>query len=264
MIAGQIHAVIAAGLKEPALLARWQEAPELLRQYGIEPGAFDLGALWKFAGLTTKVRHNGLRADIPQTFRLLNITGLEIEVFGAYATFHAAKNFGPTVQARIDDLLVFLERWLDFDKLEHALLWDLIRHEAALARLRTLENISGSQIGTLVSRRRPRLSSVPRLSGDVILHEMRSDPRVIETILRHKDPKLEQVPLATSYFGYWHFQGEVYVLELDALGFYLLFTIDGTRSAADLGGLIGASPELPGGLLKSLGDLADIGIITFD
>src|ERR1051325_1267801 len=139
MIAGQVHAVIAAGLKEPGLLARWKQEPETLRECGVDPDAIDLEALWKFAGLTTKVKHNGLRADLPLTFRLLNIAGLEIEIFGAYAAFHAGKSFGPTVQERIDELSYFLEQWLDFDKREHALLWDLIRHEAALARLRKLE-----------------------------------------------------------------------------------------------------------------------------
>src|SRR6185295_8649064 len=111
MSASQVHAVIAAGLKDPSLLVRWKQQPDSLRECGVDPEVIDIDALWKFASLTTKVRHNGLRADIPLTFRFLNIAGLEIDVFGAYSTFHADKSFGATVQARSDDLLLFLEQW---------------------------------------------------------------------------------------------------------------------------------------------------------
>ena len=266
MIARQVHAVIAAGLKEPDLLARWQKEPELLRECGVDPDTIDLEALWKFAGLTTKVRHNGLRADIPLTFRLLNIAGLEIEVFGAYASFHAVESFGPTVQQRIDDLLLFLEQWLDFDKHEHAILWDLIRHEVALARLRPLEIITDSLNDVCsTAQSRPHDSSVPRVRGEVILYEMRSDPRVVETLLRQKNPRLERVPLGKFYFCYWRRNTEdLFVVELDALGFYLLSTIDGKRSAAELSQLLGAARKVPKGILNSLAELAAVGIIAFE
>jgi len=266
MIAGQVHAVIAAALKQPELLARWQENPESLRACGVDPDAIDLAALWKFAGLTTKVRHNGLRADLPLTFRFLNVASLEIEVFGAYASFHGAGSFSPTVQARIDDLLLFLEQWLDFDRREHALLWDLIRHEAALARLHKLEIFTESpNDGCTVVKKSPRAASVPRIRGDIILCKMRSDPRVLEALLRQPKPKLDRVPLDEFYFGYWCLQAEdLYVLELDALSFYLLSTIDGKRSARELSRLLGDPPKLATGFLKSLAELAAVGIISFD
>src|SRR5262249_25986218 len=226
----------------------------------------DLEALWKFAGLTTKVRHNGLRADIPLTFRLLNIAGLEIEVFGAYASFHAVESFGPTVQQRIDDLLLFLEEWLDFDKHEHAILWDLIRHEVALARLRPLEIITDSLNDVCsTAQSRPHDSSVPRVRGEVILYEMRSDPRVVETLLRQKNPRLERVPSGAFYFCYWrHDAKDVYILELDALSFYLLSAIDGKRTAAELSCLLGGTRKLAKGFVNSLAELAATGIITFE
>ena len=261
MSAGQVHAIIAAGLKEPGLLARWKEEPETLRQCGVDPDTVDLEALWKFAGLTTKVKHNGLRADLPLSFRLLNIAGLEIEVFGAYASFHAGKSFGPTVQERIDDLLRFLGQWLDFDKREHALLWDLIRHEVALARLRKLELTTDGS----VVQRRPRASSVPRVRGEIILHDMRSDPRLVETLLQQKQPKLERAPLGKFYFCYWRVNAEdLYVLEMDALSFHLLSTINGKRSAAELSHLLTGTRKLPKGLLNSLAELAAVGIIACD
>ena len=64
MKANKVHAVIAAGLQSPALITRWREDPNQLRKCDIEPESFDLDALQKFAGLTTKVRHNGLRFDV--------------------------------------------------------------------------------------------------------------------------------------------------------------------------------------------------------
>jgi hypothetical protein len=262
MSASQVHAVIAAGLKEPGLLARWKREPDLLWQCGVDPDAIDLEALLKFAGLTTKVRHNGLRGDIPLTFRLLNIAALEIEVFRAYAIFHAGKSFGATVQERIDDLLRFLEQWLDFDKREHALLWDLIRHEVALARLRKLDVFADA--GAVIQHR-VRASSVPRVRGEIILHEMKSDPRVVETLLSEKKPKLDQAPAGDFYFCYWRPNADdLYVLELDALGFYLLSAIDGKRSAAELSSLPGGTRKVRSGLLNSLAELAGVRIIALE
>ncbi len=260
MTAGQVHAVIAAGLKEPGLLARWKQEPELLRQCGVDPDAIDLEALWKFAGLSTKVRHNGLRADLPLTFRLLNVAGLEIDVFGAYASFRSGESFGPTTQSRSDELLLFLEQWLDFDKREHALLWDLIRHELALARLRKLE-ISSEAQG--IARSLVRASSVPRVRGEIILHEMRSDPRVVETQLQQKNPRLKRVPLDTFNFCYWRLE-DVYILELDALSFYLLSMIDGKRTAAELSCLLGGKRKLAKGFVNSFAELAAVGILSAD
>jgi len=264
MTAGQVHAIIAAGLKEPGLLARWKQEPELLRQCGVDPEAIDLEALWKFAGLSTKVRHNGLRADLPLTFRLLSVAGLEIEVFGAYASFHSGESFGPTVRSRSDGLSDFLEQWLNFDKREHALLWDLIRHELALAKLRKFDRGSEAPgvVYTMIQTR-VRASSVPRVRGEIILHEMRSDPRVIEKLLRQKNPRLKRVPSGAFYFCYWRFGvKDVYILELDALSFYLLSMIDGKRTAAELSCLLGGTRRLAKGFMNSFAELAATGIIS--
>jgi hypothetical protein len=85
MDASRIHSVIAAGLSDPALLAHWRQTPELLRRVGVDPAQLDLDALWKFAGLAEKIRCNPCRGDVPLTFRMLNKTGLEIEVFAGSA-----------------------------------------------------------------------------------------------------------------------------------------------------------------------------------
>src|SRR5437868_6318216 len=114
MIASRIHAVVTAGIENPSLISRWRANPELLRRQGIEPSMVDLDALWKFAGLTVKVRHNALRDELPASFRLLTLLGLEIDLFTAYAIDTASRGarFAPTTEGRTLDLLVFLEGWL--------------------------------------------------------------------------------------------------------------------------------------------------------
>jgi len=271
MSASQVHAVIAAGLEDPTLLERWRREPDLLRKCGVDPASFDLDAIWKFAGLSTKVRHNGLRADLPLTFRLLNVAGLEIDVFASYAAHCAAegKVYAATSDARSQDLLLFLEQWLDFDKHEHALLWDLMRHELALSRLGTVSRrtdfpVCPGQAGMPVLR----AASVPRLCGDIVLHEMRSDPRITGALLQQKNPNLNEVVLGEFYFCYWRGAAEeLFILEFDELGFYLLAMVngvDGARSAADLAHLISGRRRPSPALLGALSQLAAIGIIAFD
>ena len=266
MNANQVHAVIAAGLENPTMIARWREEPELLRNCGVDPAEVDLDALWKFAGLTTKVRHNGLRADLPLTFRLLNVAGLEIEVFASYASFRAGegRSYANTSEARSQDLLMFLKHWLDVDNHAHALLWDLMRHEMTLARMqKSCQSAEGVTADQSLAQPRLRANTVPHVCGELALHEMRSDPRVIEKLLRRKRPNLRQVSLEAHYFGYWRKSNELFVLQLNELAFYLLSLIDGKRSAADLSCLIDVGGRPNRGLRRALSELASIGIITF-
>jgi hypothetical protein len=269
MKAGRVHSVIAAGVENPRLLARWQQEPELLSTFGVEPDKLDLDALWKFAGLTAKVRHNGLRADFPLTFRLLNVAGLEIELFASYASFRAAAGlrYADTTEERAQDLLAFLEHWLNLDKLEHALLWDVMRYEHALAELSKLDpQATASHTPESIARSAaPRSTSVPRVCGDVILHEMRCDPREVGQMLLQKSPRLEDVTLGAFHFCYWRrgAAAEIHILQLDELGFYLLSLADGKRTASALSRLIGGSRRPAKEFLKALGELAFVGIIAF-
>jgi len=265
MNASQVHAVVAAGLENPTLIERWQQEPELLRNCGVDPAIVDLDALWKFAGLTTKVRHNGLRGDLPLTFRLLNVAGLEIEVFASYASSRAAegRSYASTSEARSQDLLMFLEQWLDVDNHAHALLWDLMRHELTLSRLRKVcQSAEGVTADQSLVQPHLRGNTVPRVSGELALHEMRSDPRFIEKLLRRKRPNLREASIGKHYFGYWRKSNELFVLQLDELAFYLLSMIDGKRSTADLSYLINVRRRPTPALLHALGELASIGIIA--
>lgn len=267
MLARRVHAVIAAGLENPQLLTQWQQEPDQLRCHGVEPDELDLNALWKFAGLTAKVRHNGLRADLPLTFRFLNVAGLEIEVFASYASFCAAegRRYADSAEGRAQDLLSFLENWLDREKREHAQLRDLIRYELALTRLsRAAVTIDTRRGGEAIGL--PRAASVPRVRGDVILHEMSCDPRIVGTTLQEKSPRLDDLPAGTFHFCYWRRDAttEIHILELDDLGYYLLSFTDGKRSASSLSRLLGGSRRPTKGFLNALAELAAVGIIAFD
>ena len=272
MIASRVHAVIAAGLDNPQLLTLWQQEPDRLRHYGVEPEDLDLDALWKFAGLSAKVRHNGLRMDLPLTFRLLNVAGLEIEVFASYASFAAGegRRYADTSERRAQDLLSFLEHWLDFDRHEHALLWDLFRYELALTRLSrstaAFPNEALAPPAPFAPLTQLRAASVPRVCGEIILHEMTCDPRALGLTLQEKSPQLDEVSIGTFHFCYWRRDAtaQVHILELDELGFYLLSLADGKRSAADLSQLLGGNRRPARRFLKVLAELAAVGIMAFD
>jgi hypothetical protein len=267
MIASQVHAIIAAGLENPTLLSRWRSEPELLRKCGVDPDTVDLDALWKFAGLSAKVKHNGLRGHLPSTFRLLNVAGLEIEVFASYATFQAGqgKRYAPSPEGRGDDLLLFLEQWLDFEKHEHALLWDVIRHETTLARLRKKSaKADDLTVSDAPAQCHPRTNSIPKVCGEIVLHEMRSDPKVVEKLLRRKRPNLKQVSKGTFHFCYWRTAEELFILQLDELGLFLLSMIDGNRSIADIAFSINGRRKACAELRNALSELAAIRIVAFD
>ena len=253
MIASRVHAIVAAGLENPELIARWKQEPESLRAYGVDPATFDLDAIWKFAGLSAKVKHNGLRFDLPLTFRFLSLNGLEIEVFGAYAAYkaRAGTRHAPTTEGRIVELVDFLRDWLDFDKPEHSLLWDLIRHETALAQLRK----------RTASAKRTR---VPRIVGAIILHEMTCDPRVLGKLLRQKSFDPDRVQRRVVHLCYWNpgDAEEICILELNELGYRLLSLVDGKRSVADFNSLLGGKSKTSKKLMDAFGELARVGVIS--
>jgi hypothetical protein len=271
MTARRVHAVLAAGVHNPDLIARWQKDPRFLLGQGIQPESIDLIALWKFAGLTVKVRHNGIRRELPITFRFMSLAGLEIEVFASYATFCSAegRRYAPTPEERTRDLICFLEQWLDFAETNHSLLWDLIRHEQALALLaKSIASTTPCVIADRPAHSRRRLSgsSVPLVCGAIILHEMRCDPRAVESMLFQRAPELSHIPVGSHYYCYWRSDRlqAIQILELDEFGYYVLSFVDGVRSTAELSRQLGGTSQPSRGFLRSLSQLAMVGIIDFE
>ena len=270
MTAALVQSILAAGIEHPELIQCWQQHPGILRDYGIEPDSIDLVALGKFAGLTVKVRHNGLREALPSSFRLMNVAGLEIEVFATYATHVAVeqRQYAATLEARTSELINFLQHWLDLSRRDHALLWDMIRHEWALDQLgrehptahpetkaRTLAVGDGS-----LSRR-----AVPHVCGAMIIHEMRCDPTAAQIELRSSAPRLDSLPLGTRFFCYWRADDtpEVQILELDEFGYYVLSVVDGVRTISEISHKLGGGRRPSQDFLQALSELASVGILDF-
>ena len=258
MNARRVHAVLAAGVQHPDLIERWQLDPRELQVHGIDEGTLDLSALRKFAGLSTKVRHNQLRSRLPLTFRLLHVAGMEIEVFASYASFRSStgQRFAPTTEQRAADLIAFLKDWLDPGRLDHALLWDLVRHEEALASLAASPPTTGEASVP---------AGVPVVDGKIILHQMRCDPKEIAPLLFERPPRLDGIALETRHWCYWRPGGapDIRVLELDEFGYYALAFSDGVRSVSELSAELTGTPRPSPVFTSLLRELAAVGVLRF-
>jgi len=265
-----VHALFAAGVENPALITRWREQPALLRDYGIEPGTIDLEALWKFAGLTAKIRHRGLREQLPATFRLLSITGLEVDVFAAHASARAERDapLATTNEVRARDLIAFLDGWLDRSDPMHALLWDLIRHERALVELGRRAPAVGSSPHLRSPVRGTALAAtaaaIPRVQGDIVLHQMTSDPQTLTAALQDRFPELGALPRGPGFHCYWRAEDtpQIAILQLDQLGYRMLALVDGTRSAAGVYVGLGGTGRPNPTFLRKLDELETLGVIS--
>jgi len=264
MTARLVHAVLAAGLENPALIARWRDDPQALTAHGAELGKIDLDSLRKFAGLAAKIRHNGIREKLPLTFRLMSVAKLEIDVFAAYAEDRARKGerFAPAIDDKIRDLVAFLGTWLDLDDVHHCLLWDLVRHEQALAEL-SQPPADGKAATVAADATRLTAAARPRINGQTILHEMRCDPDAVRDRLYQSAPRMDDIDLGPRFFCYWRPDGAdaIQILQLDDLGYYLLGLIDGVRSVADLSAELGCGRRPGRPFLHALQQLAASGIL---
>lgn len=269
----RVHAVLSAGFDNPALIARWRAEPDLLRDHGIEPSQVDLDAMWRFAGLTVKLLHNGLRDEFPASFRLMAVAGLEVELFASYASDRAARRvkLAPTLEGRTLDLLVFLEGWLDRSDHAQALLWDLIRHERALTRLGRTALALGSSADLRIAGApiQPGADVVPRVRGEVALHEVSCDPRALAAALQapgrgDDEPELAAVPREPAYLCYWRADTgpEIAILQLEELAFSTLSLVDGRRTAAELYRALGGGRRPTSAFLQLLGELQTLGIVA--
>lgn len=256
----RVHAVMAAGVDQPQLLERWMADSAQLRALGVAPEGFDLKALAKFAGLGVKVRHNPLRPMFPLSFRLMSVAAIEIDLFSAYALQRSREGraFAVDMAQRARDLVAFVGGWHDPAIRTHALLWDALRYELAVAQLRK------PQPATIAA---PVASRAPRIRGDIALHELQSDPRVLADVLHASTPDLDDVPLQPQAFCFWRAPdddpaGDTAVIAVDALGQHLLSRIDGRRSAAALARELGGGRDAAHAVAIALDSLAAIGIVA--
>jgi hypothetical protein len=267
--ARRVHAVIAAGVDDPMLIARWRTEPARLGRLGIEPQSLDLNALWKFAGLTIKVRHNSVRGQLPGTFRLMAIAGLEIGLFADYAAFRKASGqpYAAATTERTHDIVEFITGWIDPALTAHSLLCDIARHEHALISLNTAPavDIRNSIARHDLAEGVLKASAVPSICGRIMLHEMHCDPLLLAAALRKAVPPLEDIPIETRYYCYWRgtHDSEIAVLELDEFGYYLLSLVDGRRSIGDLFHCLAGRGRPTRRFTQSLAQLKELGLLTF-
>ena len=259
MSLARVHAVMAAGVDQPQLLEQWMADSAQLRALGVAPEGFDLPALAKFAGLGVKVRHNPLRPMFPLGFRLMSVAAIEIDLFSAYALQRSREGraFAADMAQRARDLVAFVGGWHDPDIRSHALVWDALRYELAVAQLRAPQPAT---IGM------PVASRAPRIRGDIALHDLQSDPRVLAEVLHTSTPDLDDVPLQPQAFCFWRAvdddNGDTSVIAVDALGQHLLSRIDGRRSAAALARELGGGRDAARAVAIALDSLAAIGIVA--
>lgn len=267
MSLARVHAVMAAGVDQPQLLERWMTDAAQLRALGVEPEGFDLSALAKFAGLGVKVRHNPLRPMFPLSFRLMSVAAIEIDMFSAYALHRSreGRGFAADMAQRACDLVAFVGEWHDPAQRAHLLLWDAMRYELAVAQLRAPQ----SETIATPNIRSPR---APCIRGEIALHDLQSDPRVLADVLHVSTPRLEDVPLQPQTFCFWRASegsgsdddtGDTAVIAIDALGQHLLSRIDGKRSAAALARELGGGRDAERAVAIGLDSLAAIGIVAF-
>jgi hypothetical protein len=267
--ARRVHAVLAAGVENPTLISEWRAEPARLVRLGIDPECLDLDALWKFSGLTIKVRHNGVRQQLPCTFRLMAAAGLEISLFADYAAFRKAsgERYAAATAQRTHDLVQFIASWIDRSVPIHALLGDIARHEHALVCLNTPSpaDVRGDGTGGDARAAALRASAVPEICGRIALHEMHCDPLLLAGALRQSVPRLSDIRIQTRYYCYWRGSDdpEVAVLELDEFGYYLLSLVDGRRSVADLSQGLGGRRRPTRRFTQSLGYLERLGLLSF-
>lgn len=255
MTDSRIHAVMAAALQNPELISRWEEHPSQLREFGIEPDTVDLSGLRKFSGLTLKVRHNALRADFPCTFRLMSVADMDIELFAAYAVHLSVRgeSVAGTDARRAEMLLKFLGEWLNRRQPIRQLLWDVIRHEYSIMYLRDAP-------APIVHRP----DAAPRICGDLLLHDMRCDPREAQFTLRQPEPDLEGIDTSERFFGYWRADAAsaTSIVELDEFAYYTLSCADG-RSIEDMSLLLTGKRHPTRTFMRTLDQLRDAGLLDY-
>jgi hypothetical protein len=263
MSLARVHAVMAAGVEQPRLLARWRRQPARLRALGVDPAEIDLDALAKFAGLGVKVRHNPLRGWFPLSFRLMHVAALEVDAFAAYAAHRSEHGLGyaAAMPERARDLVAFLDRWLRRRERSHALLRDALHYEEAIAQLGPWHVADAPSAPARSDEAAP--AAAPRVRGTLRLLMLGCDPQALAAELRTRAPDPSRVPRERHRLCVWRAPDgdEVAVLPLDAFGFHLLGEIDGRRTPQALARRLGGGRGTTAAVRAALCAFAEAGVV---
>jgi hypothetical protein len=265
--AAQVHAVIAAGLVDGSTLAAWRSCPDDLRALGIDGSCLDLDGLADFAGLAEKVRHNQCRSLLQLTFRLLALTGLEIELFRDYASTSLDRRRRGLMsqQSRLDGLLEFVESWAASDDPVRTLVRDIVRHEHALVALAAVARPGGDEEGQrkVTSGQPLAAAGVPAHNGRLLVYRMTCDPAVVAAVLRAREPDLSRIPRRDLTLVYHSAPGwELRVMEVEPAVGHILLLVDGQTDLGGIARLLRIEGPATASLRDALDQLAAAGLLV--
>lgn len=266
MRADLVHSVLAAGMAKPSLLAAWQDAPEALSRFDVCPESFDLVALRQFAGLAFKVRHNALRGQYGNTFRLLRLVGLEIELFADYACACSKHGLELAAQneARARALVQFIGTWHSPSLPQHVLLWDMVRHEHAVSELEACRQGPDAAQPRRDAASRLTLESKLHRCGAMRFQEFRHNRLDILAAMHNPMPDLASLETGAHRLVHWlpHAASAVQLVELDEFGFAMLQAADGQCSLGEFATLLNLRRSRRPQLLDLAHQLVQAGLLA--
>lgn len=256
------HSVVATGLADADRLRAWRADPARLGELGVDPSTVDLGSLADFAGLSEKIRHNPCRDDLQLTFRLLLVSGLEIELFRDYAprSLERRRQGLNSVADRLEGLLQFVEGWASETDQVRCLLRDVLRHEHVVAILRAAE------VGVFrtADASKPGGPAIPLYNGYLLVRRMTCDPRQVGRVLRAREPDLGQIERGSWTFGYHKStEGRLRMLEVDHGVGDLILAVDGRTSADGIAERLFGDGPAAGSLLAAFDQLTELGLLVW-
>jgi hypothetical protein len=261
-----IHAVLAAAVDDPNLLEELhREAKSSTTK--AKAVALDFDRVRLFAGLAVKVRQNDLRLSLPLTFRLLDLFKISIEFFASYAKEAASlrKANKKSRSDKIQSFFEFLDRWLNREDPDHALVWDIIRYERALIDLREAAAVVRGELDD-AARKRVTAKSVPIRRKQTIHHDMSCNPLELGRVLRSRTGDSSAIQRGEFHYVYrWdNLRACVSIDEIDELGYVLFDCANGRHSVARIAALLrqaGVAVDAKS-LCDAVQELVDNGMLT--
>lgn len=253
-----VHFALAACVADPRRLARAAAQPPAARPTALRE--LDLDSLADFTGLTEKVRHNQVRGDLQMTFRLLGLTGQEIELFRDYAPVSLQRRARRLISPaeRIDGLVEFTETWAGSDP-QRCLVRDLLRYEHTVAAFRRDTTL-------LADADVPRAlepDSVPTKHGSAVTVEATCDPLQVVNVLRSRTPDLSRIERRPQVLVYLRIPSARFrVLEVESGALALLAAVDDMSDVRELTQRLLGDDRLVQAVLTAYQALADLGLVT--
>lgn len=244
-----VHSIIATCLTEPG---REESVAASL------PGTLDVEAVSYFAGLAEKVRHNGIRRDLELTFRLLRLSGLEMELFRDYAPTSAQRRArGLTSPAeRLTGLMDFVSEWAGTDE-DRCLIRDVLRHEQIVAGFRRAPKLRVVDSGGPVTP-----ESVVSLHGTVVVVDAVCDPMQVAEVLRAREPDLAAIVRRSVLMVYHRApSGQVRMIEVSEGVPCLLGAVDGISDVHELGTRLLGDGVSTDAVVAGYAALRDLGLV---